>query len=166
MVGSKVVGFPLQGIPRNIFLASVIALSCAVVVLLIIICGLIWQRRRAVPSERIQGKEKVDFHGVKSSPDRQSNDEQASDPNTYMELKARLPNHKQSHVPTEYQSLQEVPMNPEYYNMVLQKEIGGKQNEKCMRKYDNPQIISSRTDMTTIGFWSRQFISQFTAVRL
>ena len=130
MVGSKVVGFPSQGIPRNIFLASVIALSCAVVVLLIIICGLIWQRRRAVPSERIQGKEKVDFHGVKSSPDRQSNDEQASDPNTYMELKARLPNHKQSLVPTEYQSLQEVPMNPEYYNMVLQKEIGGKQNEE------------------------------------
>ena len=128
MVGSKVVGFPSQGIPRSIFLASVIALCCAVVVFLIIICGLICQRRRAVPSERIQGKEKVDFDGVKSSPDRQSNDEPASDPNTYMELKAKLPNHK--HVPTEYQSLQEVPMNPEYYNMVLQKEIGVKQNEE------------------------------------
>ena len=130
MVGSKVVGFPSQGIPRNIFLASVIALSCAVVVLLIIICGLIWQRRRAVPSERIQGKEKVDFDGVKSSPDRQSNDEPASDPNTYMELKARPSNHEESHVPTEYQSLLEIPKNPEYYNVVLQSENGGKQNKE------------------------------------
>ena len=108
IVGSKVVCFLLLGIPQSIFLASVIALSCALVVLLIIVCGLIWQRRRAVPSERIQGKEKVDFDGVKSSPDRLSNYEQALDPNTYMELKARPSNHEQSHVPTEYQSLQEI----------------------------------------------------------
>ena len=92
--------------------------------------ALIWQRRRAVPSERIQGKEKVDFDGVKSSPDRLSNYEQALDPNTYMELKARSSNHEQSHVPTEYQSLQEIPKNPEYYSMVLHKENGEKQNEE------------------------------------
>ena len=127
-----VVYFLLLGIPQSIFLASVITLSCAVVVLLIIVCGLIWQQRRAVPSERIQGKEKVDFDGVKSSPDRQSNDEPASDPNTYMELKARPSNHEESHVPTEYQSLLEIPketwMKP--YNVVLQRENGGKQNKE------------------------------------
>ena len=125
-----VVYFLLLGIPQSIFLASVITLSCAVVVLLIIVCGLIWQRRRAVPSERIQGKEKVDFDGVKSSPDRRSNDEPASDPNTYMELKARPSNHEESHVPTEYQSLLEIPKNPEYYNVVLQRENDGKQNKE------------------------------------
>ena len=125
-----VVYFLLLGIPQSIFLASVITLCCAVVVLLIIVCGLIWQQRRAVPSERIQGKEKVDFDGVKSSPDRQSNDEPASDPNTYMELKARPSNHDESHVPTEYQSLLEIPKNPEYYNVVLQRENGGKQNKE------------------------------------
>ena len=92
--------------------------------------ALIWQRRRAVPSERIQGKEKVDFDGVKSSQDRLSNYEQALDPNTYMELKARSSNHEQSHVPTEYQSLQEILKNPEYYSMVLHKENGEKQNEE------------------------------------
>ena len=125
-----VVYFLLLGIPQSIFLASVITLSCAVVLLLIIVCGLIWQQRRAVPSERIQGKEKVDFDGVKSSPDRQFNDEPASDPNTYMELKTRPSNHEESHVPTEYQSLLEIPKNLEYYNVVLQRENGGKQNKE------------------------------------
>ena len=47
-----------------------------------------------------------------------------------MELKARPSNHEQSHVPTEYQSLQEIPKNSEYYSMVLHKENGEKQNEE------------------------------------
>ena len=89
---------------------------------------------RAVPSGRIQGKGKVDFDGVKSSPDRQSSYEQALDPNTYLELKARPSNHEQSNVPTEYHSLQEIPKNPEYYNMVLHKENGGKQNEEVYKE--------------------------------
>ncbi|XP_066015596.1 protein sidekick-1-like isoform X3 [Pocillopora verrucosa] len=114
---------------QSIFLASVIAFSCIVVVLLIIICGLIWQRRRAVPSRRTQGNEKVDFDGVKSSTDQQLRDQHASDPDLYMELKPR-PSNQESHVPSEYQSLQEEPENPGYYNMVLQKENGVKQNEE------------------------------------
>lgn len=85
---------------------------------------------RAVLSRRIQGKGKVDFDGVKSSPDRQSNYEQALDPNTYLELKARPSNHEESHVPSEYQSLLEIPKNPEHYNVVLQRENGGKQNKE------------------------------------
>ena len=105
IVGSKDVFFLLLGVPQSTSLAGVIALSCVVVVLLIIVCGLIWQRRRAVPSERIQGEENVSFEGVEPSPDRQSNDEQASDLNTYIELKPRPSNHEQSHVPSEYQSL-------------------------------------------------------------
>ena len=98
------------------------------VVLLVIICGLIRQRRRVVPNGRTQSKEKVDFDDVKSSPDQQRRAQHASDPDLYMELKPR-PSNQESHAPTEYQSLQENPENPEYYNMVLQKENGGKQNE-------------------------------------
>ena len=127
IVGLKVVCF-LSPDTQSTFLASVIAFSCIVVVLLIIICGLIWQRRRVVPNRRTRSKEKVDFDGVKSSPDQQRRDQPASDPDLYMELKPR-PSNQESHVPTEYQSLQENPENPEYYNMVLQKENSGKQNE-------------------------------------
>ena len=72
---------------------------------------------------------KVDFDGVKSSPDQQRSDQHASDPDLYMELKPR-PSIRESHVPTEYQSLQKEPEDPEYYNLVLQKENGGKQNEE------------------------------------
>ncbi|XP_022783232.1 hemicentin-2-like isoform X1 [Stylophora pistillata] len=114
---------------ENILLAIVIALSCIVFVLLVIICGLIWQRRGAVPNKRIQSKEKIDFDGVKSLPDQQSSDDQASDPGTYMELKSR-PSNQESHVPSMYQSLQEKLENPGYYNMVLPEENGGKQNEE------------------------------------
>ncbi|XP_022783168.1 protein sidekick-2-like [Stylophora pistillata] len=114
---------------QSIFFASVIALSCIVVVLLIIICGLIWQYRRAVHYKRIQRKQRVDFDGVKSSHDQQSSDEHASDPNTYMELKP-WPSTQESEVPTEYQSLQEKPEKQGYYNVVLQKESGGKRNEE------------------------------------
>ena len=46
-----------------------------------------------------------------------------------MELKPR-PMNQQSHVPTEYQSLQEKPGNPEYCNVVFQRENGGKQNDE------------------------------------
>ena len=46
-----------------------------------------------------------------------------------MELKPR-PSNQECHVPTEYQSLQEELEKPGYYNMVLQKENGGKQNEE------------------------------------
>ena len=104
-------------------------LSCIVVVLLIIICGLIWQRRRAVPNKRTQSEEKADFDGVKSSPDQQRRDQRASDPDLYTELKLR-PSNQESHIPTEYQSLQEEPENPGYYNVVFQKENGEKQNEE------------------------------------
>ncbi|PFX30092.1 Down syndrome cell adhesion molecule-like protein 1-like [Stylophora pistillata] len=113
---------------QSIFYASVIALSCIVVVLLIIICGLIWQYRRAVHYKRIQRKQRVEFDGVKSSPAQQSSDKQASDPNTYMELKPR-PSTQESQVPTE-SSLQEIPEKHRYYNVVLQKENGGKRNEE------------------------------------
>ncbi|XP_022783237.1 uncharacterized protein LOC111324018 [Stylophora pistillata] len=118
---------------QSIFFASVIALSCIVVVLLIIICGLIWQWRRAVHYKRIPNKEKVDFDGVKSSPDQQSRDKQASDRSTYMELKPR-PSTQESRVPTEYQSLQEKPENRGYYNVVLRKENGWKRNEEVHEK--------------------------------
>ncbi|XP_022805719.1 receptor-type tyrosine-protein phosphatase F-like isoform X3 [Stylophora pistillata] len=114
---------------QSSLLAGVIALSFIVFVLLIIICGLVWQRRRAVPDKRIQSKEEIDFDGVKSSPDQLTSDEQSSDPNTYMELKPR-PSNQESHVPSEYQLVQEKLENPGYYNMVLQKESGGKQNEE------------------------------------
>ena len=128
IVGLKVVCFLSQD-TQSIFLASVIALSCIVVVLLIIICGLIWQRRRAVPNWRTRSEKKNDFDGVKSSPDQELRDQHASDTDLYMELKPR-PSNQESHVPTEYQSLHEEPENPGYYNMVLQKENGGKQNEE------------------------------------
>ena len=128
IAGSKVVCFLLPD-TQSILLAGVIALSFIVFVLLIIICGLIWQRRRAVPNKRIQSKEEIDFDGVKSSPYQLSSNEQASDPNTYMELKPR-PSNQESHVPSEYQLLQEKLENPGYYNMVLQKESGGRQNEE------------------------------------
>ncbi|XP_022783235.1 hemicentin-1-like [Stylophora pistillata] len=116
---------------QTILLASVIALSCLVVVLLIMNSVSIWQRRRAVPIERAQNQEKVDFDGVKSSPDQQSTDLHASDPSTYMELEPR-PSNQQSQVSAdhEYQSLVTKPEDPEYYNVVFQEENGGKQNEE------------------------------------
>lgn len=114
---------------RSILLVSVIALSCLVVVSLIMNSVLIWQRRRAVPNERIQNQEKVDCEGVKSSPDQQSTNQHASDPSTYMELKPR-PSNRQCQVSLEYQSLQERPENPLYYNVAFQEENGGKQNEE------------------------------------
>nr|XP_058953353.1 uncharacterized protein LOC131780773 [Pocillopora verrucosa] len=98
---------------QSILLAIVIALSCLVVVSLIMNGVFTWQRRRA----------------VKSSPDQQSSDQQASVPSLYMELKPR-PTNQQSHVPTEYQSLQEKPGNPGYCNVVFQRENGGKQNDE------------------------------------
>lgn len=113
IAGSKVDCFLFLDTQR-ILLASVIALSFIVFVSLIINCGLIWQRRRAVPNKRIQSKEEIDFDGVKSSPDQQSSNEQASDPNTYMELKPR-PSNQESRVPPEYQSLQENPENRGYF---------------------------------------------------
>ena len=82
---------------------------------------LIWQRRRA----------------VKSSPDQQSSDQQASVPSLYMELKPR-PTNQQSHVPTEYQSLQEKPGNPGYCNVVFQRENNGKQNDEIYEEIWKP----------------------------
>ena len=105
--------FPFWQGTQSILLAIVIALSCLVVGSLIMNGVFIWQRRRA----------------VKSSPDQQSSDQQASVPSLYMELKPR-PTNQQSHVPTEYQSLQEKPGNPEYCNVVFQRGNGGKQNDE------------------------------------
>ena len=106
---------------ESILLAIVIALSCLVVVLLIMNSVFIWQRRRA----------------VKSSPDQQSSDQQASVQSLYMELKPR-PTNQQSHVPTEYQSLQEKPGNPGYCNVVFQRENGGKQNDEIYEEIWKP----------------------------
>ncbi|PFX13685.1 Receptor-type tyrosine-protein phosphatase F [Stylophora pistillata] len=93
---SKVAKITISPDTQSILLASVIALSFTVFVLLVKICGLIWQqsRSRAVPNKWIQNKEEIDFNGVKSSPDQQSSKEEASDPNTYMELKPRPSNQK------------------------------------------------------------------------
>lgn len=62
-----------------------------------IICGQIWRRGRAVPYKRIQSKKNGEVHGVRSSPDQQSSDEQASHFNTYMELKP-WPSNQESQV--------------------------------------------------------------------
>ena len=121
---------------------------------------------RAVPSGRIQGKGKVDFDGVKSSPDRQSSYEQALDPNTYLELKARPSNHEQSMFQLSIIRYRKYPRTPNITIWCFTKKMAGNKMKKYIRKYDNPQIIFTRTDMTTIGFWSRKFISQFTPVRL
>ena len=107
---------------------------------------------RAVPSGRIQGKGKVDFDGVKSSPDRQSSYEQALD-------QIRIWNSKPG--PRTMNSLmfqlsiiryRKYPRTPNITIWCFTKKMAGNKMKKYIRKYDNPQIIFSRTDMTIIGF--------------
>ena len=79
------------------------------VVLLIIICGLILHRRRAVPSEGEKPKKEVGFDG-------------------YTGLIPTPPN-EQCHVPDDYKFFEEEAGTAAYYNVPIQTESNEKQNE-------------------------------------
>ena len=128
--------FPFWQGTQSILLAIVIALSCLVVVSLIMNGVFIWQRRRA----------------VKSSPDQQSSDQQASVPSLYLELKPR-PTNQQSHVPTEYQSLQENPEIPDIAMWYFREKTVENKMMKFMRKYENSTedvLVSLKGALSTL----------------
>ena len=98
------------------------------VVLLIITCGLILHRRRAVPSESKKPEEEAGVDGFDRSRDKQQRDQLASDPCSYAEPKPTPPN-GHCHVPNEYESFEEEAGTAAYYNVSIQKESNEKQNE-------------------------------------
>ena len=99
------------------------------VVLFIIICGLIWHRRRAVPSESKKPEEEAGVEGFDRSRDKQQRDQLASDPCSYAEPKPTPPN-GQCYVPNEYESFEEEAGTAAYYNVTIHEESNEKQNEE------------------------------------
>ena len=85
------------------------------VVLLIIICGLILHRRRAVPSEGEKPKKEVGFDGFDRSFDKQRSDQLASHPCSYTGLTPTPPN-EQYDIPYEYEFFEEEGGTAAYYN--------------------------------------------------
>ncbi|PFX30135.1 Protein sidekick-2 [Stylophora pistillata] len=123
---------------HTIFLTSVITLSCLVLVLLIITCGLLWHRRRTVPyDKKIKGE--VGLDGFHPSRDIKSCDQPASDACSDWELKSKPPS-EQSEITNEYQSIDEEAGTAAYYNTTIHKESDEKQNEEVyeeIREFHN-----------------------------
>ena len=64
-------------------------------------------------------------NGITVSP----GDRQVSEPGVYMELRSR-PSQGQSHVPSEYQSIQDIHVTPEYYNIGFKEGNLGREDEE------------------------------------
>lgn len=98
---------------QHILRVAVIAMSCIVFILLVVICVLIWRIRRAEPIKRTTTTNKAitDDIGQPKSPRAQH----VSEPGEYMELHP-TPTHGQSHAPAEYQTLPGRHMILGFYN--------------------------------------------------
>ena len=105
---------------KRTYNATVITLSCIVFVVLVVNGVLIWRLRRASPDNRATTTDKVNT-GQPDSP----RDQPVSEPGSYMELYPRL-SEEQSRAPPEYQSLQDIDKNTEYYNVGLSKQGRGR----------------------------------------
>ena len=115
---------------HNILRAAVIALSCIVFVLLVVISFLIWRIRRAESNNRTTTTNKAitDDIGKPKSP----RDHHASEPGLYMELHPR-PSNGQSRAPAEYQTLQGRQNTSGSYNVGFK---GGSKKEEDEEVYD------------------------------
>lgn len=112
------------------FRVVVIALSCIVFVLLVVIGVLIWRNRRFEANNRTTTRNKniTDEIGQPKSP----RDQPVSEPCVYMELHPR-PSNGQSRAPAEYQTLQGRHMTSGYYNGGFK---GGSKKEENEETYD------------------------------
>jgi len=113
---------------KRTYNATVIALSCIVFVLLVVIGVLIWRLRRASPINRATTADKVitDNVGQPDSP----RDQHVSEPGLYMEVHLR-PSEGQSRAPPEYESLQGRDKNAEYYNVGFSKRGNGRKRSSA-----------------------------------
>ena len=111
------------------FRVVVIALSCIVFVLLVVIGVLIWRNRRSEPNNRTtRNKNITDEIGQPKSP----RDQPVSEPGVYMELHPR-PSDGQSRAPAEYQTLQGRHMTSGFYTDGFK---GGSKKEGEEETYD------------------------------
>ncbi|KAJ7358805.1 Cell adhesion molecule [Desmophyllum pertusum] len=119
---------------HNIFIASVIALSCIVFVLVVVIGVLIWRLRRTVANNRTttSGKAFTDDVGQPDSP----RDQHVSEPGSYMELHPR-PLQEQLPTAPHYQALQGKNEAPEYYNVGFNKENKEKEDTEIYDEIGN-----------------------------
>ncbi|KAJ7358728.1 hypothetical protein OS493_021499, partial [Desmophyllum pertusum] len=119
---------------HNIFNASVIALSCIVFVLVVVIGVLIWRLRRTVANNRTttSGKAFTDDVGQPDSP----RDQHVSEPGSYMELHPR-PLQEQLPAAPHYQALQGKNKAPEYYNVGFKKENKEKEDTEIYDEVGN-----------------------------
>ena len=102
------------------FIVVVIALSCVVVLFLVVIGSLIWRLRRAASRSDNNPK-----HTSKHTSDavESPRDQKVTEPGSYMELKHKLSDGLPSlpPIPSEYQSLQEKSTTSVYENVAYDK---------------------------------------------
>jgi len=121
---------------HNILRVAVIALSCTVFVLLVVIGVLIWRIRRAEPNNKTTTVNKVisDDIGQPKSPRAQH----VSEPGVYMELGHTRPTDGQSRA--EYQTLVGRHVTSGYYNVGLKKGSKKKEDEEAYDEVGNSQV--------------------------
>ncbi|XP_022796913.1 putative tyrosine-protein kinase Wsck [Stylophora pistillata] len=107
---------------------SVIALSCVVFVLFIVIGALIWRLRRTEPQKPTTT--------VYSEIPVRSGGHQVSEPVVYMELQRR-PSEGKSREPLEYQSMQDTNVTPDYCNMGFGRGKSGKEGHGIYENFHN-----------------------------
>lgn len=100
------------------FIVVVIALSCVVVLFLVVIGSLIWRLRRAASDHNPKHTSKHTSDAVESP-----RDQKVTEPGSYMELKHKLSDGLPSlpPIPSEYQSLQEKSTTSVYENVAYDK---------------------------------------------
>ena len=119
---------------HHILRVAVIALSCIVFVLLVVIGVLIWRIRRAEPNNRTTVNKVIsDNIGQPKSPRAQH----VSEPGVYMELGTR-PTDGQS--PAEYQTLQGSHVTSGYYNVGFKEGSKKTEDEEVYDEVGNSQV--------------------------
>ena len=121
---------------HNILRVAVIAFSCIVFILLVVIGVLIWRIRRAEPNNRTTTVNKVvtDDIGQPKSPRAQH----VSEPGVYMELSHTRPTDGQSRA--EYQTLQARHVTSGYYNVGFKEGSKKKEDEEVYDEVGNSQV--------------------------
>ena len=124
-----------------------IALSCIVFVLVVVIGVLIWRLRRTVANNRTttSGKAFTDDVGQPDSP----HDQHVSEPGSYMELHPR-PLQEQLPAAPNYQALQGKNKAPEYYNVGFNKENKEKEDTEIYDEIGNAQCWVVSFHLTTL----------------
>ena len=119
---------------HNILRVAVIALSCIVFVLLVVIGVLIWRIRRAEPNNRTTTANKIITNAIGQSESARA--QHMSEPGVYMELGLR-PTDGQS--PAEYQTLQGTHVTSGYYNVGFKGRRKKKEDQEVYEEVGNNQ---------------------------